>query len=171
VHCGEKFLLIGYSVTGMEQNSLPIKTKICVWITMVITGFFILVDCLIFLFPHLLRWGIVHFVASVVDYVSGIFLPFIFFPFPFLPSACRVFIFIICLFVLKKKKWAWCILLVSLVLSSLVGLLVAGFLILAEILGPPWGSSALWLCLIPIFSSIISILLFLDRRNFWKIAT
>jgi len=139
-----------------EKVSLPIKTKIAAWM-IILTG--IIGGVWVALFNYILSsWSIgaspLSEIEKIIEMVR-IFLPYF------------ILIFLPGFFLLKTKKLAWWFAVFSSIFSSIVNYISSPFL--KEILYPIlYGYPQLPL-VIPLL--IIFILLLLDRKNFWKVAT
>ena len=146
----------------MEKVSLPIKTKIAAW-WMMVSGF-------IWIYMLFARHGPTPFGTS---WVLSVFAGILIFTgkLPISSSVSflvLILIILICIivtlfvapvFLLRRKKWAWWF--------SIAGLFLSLIFVLFE--HYPFGS--LKELLVPFHPLILFILLLLDRKNFWKIAT
>jgi len=130
----------------MEQVSLPIKTKIAAWWMIVFGG----IQILLFFYRGLLGLGSI----PTIEYVTGIFGVFLLIYPGFL--------------MLKRKKVGW---LFSIIVLSIV-LIYFLFFPALQLNRYFW---FFFLIPIPFLAFLFSfppfILLLLDRKNFWKIAT
>ena len=138
----------------MEKVSLPIKTKIAAW-WMIIIGVYseyLVINNIIITFG-LKTEALVFFVALILISLGAL---------------C----FISGLFLLKRKKWAWWLSIFSLSILLFLNLndLIVGLRVLIAIPPSDWNGS-FFLLIFPFILLISFILLLLDRKNFWKIAT
>jgi membrane-associated HD superfamily phosphohydrolase len=128
-----------------QKPLVPIKTKIAAWL-MLIMGILGVGYTLMFFF---LKSVSSSYHATTLTIIKKLLYFFIFL---FLPG----------LFLLKRKKWAWWLALFSSILSFFIfpyGLIIFGFVI-----------GEIFPLIIMIFIFIIVILI-LDRKNFFKIAS
>ena len=134
-----------------QKSPLPIKTKIAAWWILVHSGILS-----------------INFLSSFHLFVAGFFHFFMLFYLAFFILYVLLFIFSIHL--LKARKKAWFV--VTIVNSGLT--ILWGFMIFI-IYAYPWSYMApmalFFLFPLFIFSLIPLALLFLDRKNFWKIAS
>ena len=154
----------------MEQASLPTKTKIAAWLLIFQGASPLLYSLLLKLcfrcieeseippyvylhqYPHWIR-EVGYTIETLIGGISGGESSFGFF-----------FFILLAIFLLRKKKWAWWL---SALLTPIVGVVLFLSFAIASWFQhfPP---SDLLIILIPL---IVFILLLLDRKNFWKIAT
>jgi len=142
----------------MEKISLPIKTKIAAWI-MILMG--IIGGIFVALLTYLLSsWHLgtnppseqekrIEMLRTFLPYVILLFLPGF--------------------FLLKRKKWAWWFAIFSAVISDVIYFISSPFF--NEITYPIFYGYPQRMMLLFIPFSIVLILLFLDRKNFFKIAS
>ncbi len=149
----------------MEQSSqqtaqkpkIPKKTKIAAY-TLILCGIVYL------LFGCELIYSVIRFPKSIVGYTEPLLFLLIG------GSLSCVFSF----FLLKRKKWAW---VAVLVLLLLVGSIYSFFFAIIPFITPGgYGGSrdfmwVLFFCTLSVWSFISFILLLLDRKNFFKIAS
>jgi len=155
----------------MEQNKLPIKTKVVAWIIL-FSGVFG------FLFSGAFPYG--DFPSWVLDTFAGYYKFFEKTSIPSNPGISLLLIslfliyyigtfFIAPIFLLLRKKWAWWFAIISLFLS-LIFIIFCYYPVFpyygpySGIKGFIYGTTFFW----PI---ILFNLLLLDRKNFWKIAS
>jgi hypothetical protein len=129
----------------MEQTSLPLKTKIAAWWMIVISGLMILY-CLWGASDVLFGGGLQSsdFLGELIGLIALIFL--------IIALPVGLVFFIPSIFLLKKKRKPWWFIEIILFISIIVFLINFIFPILI-IFVPPF------------------ILLLIDRKNFWKVAT
>jgi uncharacterized protein YneF (UPF0154 family) len=142
----------------MEKVGLPIKTKVAAWI-MILMG--IIGGIFVALLTYLLRsWHLgsnppseqekrIEMLRTFLPYVLLLFLPG--------------------LFLLKRKKWAWWFTIFSAVLSDIIYFISSPFF--NEVIYPIFYGYPHRMMLLFIPLSIVLILLLLDRKNFFKIAS
>ena len=161
----------------MEQVNFPIKTKITAFL-MVIFGIIGIES--IMTSPGLSFYGTTWSATvfySIDHFISGRLL----LPSDFVFSLQSIYLigtfFIVPIFILKRKKWAWWFGTVSLSLS-----LIFLFLYMFFFFSPPLsvrqsmtiithGGASQGQVIYFFYPIFLSILLFLDRKNFWKIVT
>jgi hypothetical protein len=138
----------------MEKVSLPIKTKIAAWI-MIIFGMCI--------------------VLNLVREVRGVKFTGIVFLSTFILISLMLLLFISGFSLLLRKRWAWwlAVFILSIVLIfRLRDIIYEVIFGLRMIIAEPLSSwEALIFLLFDLILLIPLILLLLDRKNFWKIAT
>ena len=153
----------------MEKVSLPIKTKIAAW-WMIICGWLIIIFETVIFFPYLSRAPKVTFkepIRTILPHITAIFL--------------GIFFNIISYyFLLKKRKVGIVISIIILSITSFLALLFPEihwsefpipslnlFCVYCGIFARNFG----WRTCLFVPFGIPLILLLLDRKNFWKIAT
>lgn len=163
---------------NMEKPPLPIKTKIAAW-WMRFIGIISLIIGIIWIMgasePRLAceRCYVIHDpqyckIRCFYSIIQGIVLPTLV---AFILSS----LFFLCShFIFKKRVWAWISSMALLTVSGIIGL--GGFFFALYAVAwtmAPMGPAIFWwgLCLLCISPLIMAILLLLDRKNFWKIAT
>ena len=146
----------------IQKPPLPIKTKIAAW-WMIVSG-------IIWIYMLFARHGPTPFGTSwVLSVFAGISIftgklpissSICFFVFILITLICIIgTLFVAPVFLFKRKKWAWWL--------SIVGFFLS--LIFILFLHYPFGS--LKELIVPFHPLILFILLLLDRKNFWKIAS
>jgi len=151
----------------IQKPSLPIKTKIAAWWMIIIGGIvigFIIKsnNWLIYLFDYFLYpekrgvesgWLLVFGLILIIFFLLPIFLCFI------LPG----------LFLLRKKRWAWWISNGTMILF-VVFVILFSYIRIPFLKAPPiFPKSSIIIA--SLLASLPFLLLLLDRKNFWKIAT
>jgi hypothetical protein len=139
----------------MEKISLPIKTKIVAW--------------WIILFPNFFVDGIMLF--QLLDFRikgnwEGIGILVLFFS--VIIGGISLFLnLLIGIFLLKRSKKAWIFLIVRVSVYLIIsGIIFVGYLVVREYI-----EGAMWWFIVLCFYLIPFILLLLDRKNFWEIAS
>jgi hypothetical protein len=138
----------------MEEVSLPTKTKIAAWWMILIGGYS---ECII--------------INNIITAFGTKTEPLVFFV-----AFVLVFLGVLCfiggLFLFKRKKWAWWLSIFSLSLLLYLNLnnLITELRVLFTMPPSDWNGS-FFLLLFPLILLIPFILLLLDRKNFWKIAS
>jgi hypothetical protein len=137
-----------------QKQSLPIKTKIAAWWLMIIGGIASIV-CLVFVMKTLegTCW-------SLLPFLMVLFLP------SFLTFLFGFFI------VIARKKWAWWLGITILFIEVLIsGILISEVVKVNIINGFPVDFKSVIFAISPFLFLTPFILLLLDRKNFFKIAS
>jgi hypothetical protein len=155
----------------MEKISLPIKTKVTACL-MIISGIIGFLNIGTIGAPPLLE---THYGLAWARYII-LFPPFLFEDFFSIPGV-SIFVYLLIIyfsigaflifpiFLFKRKKWAWWINIINLSLSLIF---LIFFFFHFSSFPKHWVKDPLYSLFYPLF---FLILLLLDRKNFWKIAS
>ena len=147
------FLLFGFwnKIKLMEKASLPIKTKIAAWLLILVGGLLEI--------AFLIGW--IKDITQGIWYGAG--LPFLLLPIFFLLPG---------IFIILRNKSAWWFSTILLLAILIFGITIGWQFILGPVIS---GSSDLTfhleILILIVFPLTALILLLLDRKNFWKIAS
>lgn len=144
----------------MEKITLPIKTKIAAWWMILLGGILLVVFLL----------GLISFLRG--DFsggISGVFYA-AFLIWILMISGPGMLLFLPGLFLLQRRKWAWKFALIILPIGMIIWL-VFGVGWAFVLTTPPVPRELVPFVIIDIITLGPLILVFLDRKNFWKIAS
>jgi hypothetical protein len=149
----------------MTQNSLPTKTKIAAWWMRVCGGIALILFLggiiLFFIFAYISR-------GVEVGLVLGSFFYAIIFPIIGISFICIFSFFLPAIFLFSRQKWAWKMGVVLQIFVIIVSFFILSFLLL-------YFSDLYYYIFLTLITDIIFlpplILLLLDRKNFWKVAS
>lgn len=139
----------------MEKISLPIKTKIVAWWMILFPNFFV---------DGVMLFQLLNFrIKGNWEGIGPLVLVF-----SFIIGGISLFLnLLIGIFLLKRSKKAWKFLIVRVSLY----LIISGIIFVGELLVREYIEGAMWWFMALCFYSFPFVLLLLDRKNFWKIAS
>ena len=151
---------------SIQKPSLPIKTKIAAWWMIVVGGIYLLAFLWIgfgetiseVFSPGFSTAG----TGGIVAFITLLFIGILFF-------LATIFLFLPALSLFKKRRWAWKFS-ITILLIGTISLL--GFVIYLHVVHETISRYGMFFLGTPFILLLIPfILLLLDRKNFWKIAT